>query len=787
MKKFFRYTIITLFFGFFITGAILQTKAVREYVKEYLIHKIKEETGYNVEIADVKLFPSFQFSAYDITIYEKEKKIADISHIYLGFYPLDFRKGYLHFHTLFLEGVNFHTPAGTNDPTPSISTQDFPFKLRMDSFQLNDLSIIDNNGEVIIPFVSARGSFYLSPKDSLLVIGIKATPSNDPENWISTEIAYDNGEGSIQINTVDNIDFDAEFVISNDNLLRIKRFHTQYNSNTVDGNATLTYDGVFIDSSLLFSSGKLSEKIPIHGTLYGEGKIVGSIWSPEIDLILNSDQLMFNDTIFHDLKATVHSRLEDKGLGGGISVSFLKDNLPYQFSGQIFWEETLGPLPTRFKAKTNLAELAQILNIDATEISGNVDVELKFSDNDIKGEAIITNGFLESYQLGSVITDIEAVIEGNLKRLKLKKFKAQDGAKGTYSAKGSLEFNVSKHFPFEFALNINKVQLLQLDNAKATASGQLKLHGNLKNSLLEGILTADSSRLTIPDRVSAVTDSLEITYINQAAGERAPTPSNVKRPEIPLELNVKINVPGNTKIKGKAFASEWEGNATITGTPMTPKVNGELTVTSGKYRVRGRNLEINKGSITFAGDLEKKTTLYVIGEMAIDRYTIEVIAKGPIKNPTFSFRSNPPLSRKEILSWILFNKDISNISEFQGGKLNQSITTLSTGTDDGPDILTRFSDTLGIDRVDITGSPDASQVSIELGKYVSESTYISISRKPSREIDSKRVGTGTLDPDEYDQTNRIGIETSLGRDFKLQAEVDDDQSGQINLLWKKDY
>ena len=219
----------------------------------------------------------------------------------------------------------------------------------------------------------------------------------------------------------------------------------------------------------------------------------------------------------------------------------------------------------------------------------------------------------------------------------------------------------------------------------------------------------------------------------------------------------------------------------------SPKVNGELTVVDGKYRVRGRTLEINKGSINFAGDLEKNTSLYVIGEMVIDRYTIEIIVKGLIKNPSISFRSNPPLSRKEILSWVLFNTDISDISEFQGGRLNQSITNLSTGTDDGPDILTRFGDTLGIDRIDITGSPDASQVSFELGKYVSESTYISISRKPTNDWDSKRIGTGTLDSDEYDQSNRIGIETSIGKNFKIQAEVDEDQSGQINLLWKKDY
>ena len=88
----------------------------------------------------------------------------------------------------------------------------------------------------------------------------------------------------------------------------------------------MTFDGVFEDSSILFTSGELSEKLPFEGYLYGEGRILGSVWSPELDLKLNSDQLMIKETIFSDVQAKLQSSRTEEGLGGEMSISFMKED-----------------------------------------------------------------------------------------------------------------------------------------------------------------------------------------------------------------------------------------------------------------------------------------------------------------------------------------------------------------------------------------------------------------------------------------------------------------------------
>src|SRR5690606_30756378 len=141
------------------------------------------------------------------------------------------------------------------------------------------------------------------------------------------------------------------------------------------------------------------------------------------------------------------------------------------------------------------------------------------------------------------------------------------------------------------------------------------------------------------------------------------------------------------------------------------------------------------------------------------------IAKGPIKKPELSFRSNPPLPQREILSWILFNRGASEISPFQGSQLSESITNLSTNQE-GPDILSKIRSTLKIDRFEICRNPknDNNEVNVHVGKYISDNVLISVIKS---------------------DVNRLAIEATITERIKLQAQVGDDSQGQLLLKWKR--
>lgn len=768
MIKFFRFLIVTFFLGFLLVGMLLQTQTVRDYAKDYLIATIEAETGYKVEIADVKIYPSFQFDASNVTIYDGEEKVLHFKYLHLGVYPLAFWNHQLHLSTFDLEGVEIYgSTTPKNDalfvPVP------LPYQLKIDDFFVHSLTY--SNG---VSPIAMKGSLFFDPEKPLFLSVLRVFPTTNYENKYAVEIAYEEGLGSLQVNTHDGIDVDAEFIFSSEVLLKIPRYHLSYGPIDFDGNLSITTDGRFTDSSLILTTGDLAEFLSIAGNLQGEGRILGDFWAPEIDLTIRSDILEIKTHKFEDLETKIISSQTKEGLEGSVVIQFSKDHHRHQFSGDILWDETLGPLPTHLTATTDLAEILHLLNFEISDAGGLVTINMEVGNKGLSGSAKLEDGFIESYQLGSSMTNIQARAEGDLSQVVIKEFIASDGNGGSYSGSGAIELNHASDFPFEFSFQLDKASFLQLDHVKATASGELICRGTMEEANLVGTITTDSVKINIPEESTAVAGSIEVTYINLPTNEKLPTQYTREGLEWPLTLDITLSVPSHAKIKGRELSSEWKGEAIISGTPAKPLVHGEFKVTEGKYRLRGKTAQINKGTITLAGDPEKKTSLYIIGEMKIDRYTIEGIVKGPLENPSLSFRSTPPLSQREILSWILFNKGIGDISSFQGTQLNQSLATLSTGTDDGPDIMSRISDTLGIDRIDISETPGGTST-VEVGKYLSEGTYVSITRSLTN--DTKRNAQG----------NRFGLETDLGKHFKFQAEVDDDQNGLFNILWKKDY
>jgi autotransporter translocation and assembly factor TamB len=260
-------------------------------------------------------------------------------------------------------------------------------------------------------------------------------------------------------------------------------------------------------------------------------------------------------------------------------------------------------------------------------------------------------------------------------------------------------------------------------------------------------------------------DSVEVTYINQPAGILSPAILTTP-PSWPLSFDIAINAP-EISVTGQELDSLWKGKLTVTGNTAMPLLFGSFKVVEGYYMFNGKNFSIDQGTVIFGGEIEKKTNLYVIAARDLGKVKVEVIMKGPLKNPEISFRSNPPLSQREILSWILFNRGTSEISHFQGSQLRESITNLS-GTHKSPDVLTKIRNALGIDRIDFCkgGQGDSNAMGFQVGKYISQNVFVSINKS---------------------DVNRLAVEAALMEYIKLQAEIGDDAEGNLMLKWKRDY
>jgi len=321
------------------------------------------------------------------------------------------------------------------------------------------------------------------------------------------------------------------------------------------------------------------------------------------------------------------------------------------------------------------------------------------------------------------------------------------------------------HPSISSTLHVKKLSLLA-GSLTLSGSGNLQLISNASPVALTGSLTIEEARLKIPDRKQDPIDTVQVTYVN--ASETDPPQLPQSESEWPLSLKIACAIPATLKIEGADLSSSWKGDLTIEGTPQNLSVFGQLKVDQGSFQFNGKPFEIKQGTVTFEGDPDKKTTLYVTATRTFDAVKVDLILKGTPKNPQISFRSNPPLPQREILSWILFDRGTQEISPFQGRQLNETITDLDSQRSEGLDLLTKLRKTLGIDRFEISKDErsENSQMSVQVGKYLSDNLYISINKS---------------------DVSRLAIEAALTDKIKMEADIGDDAEGRFLIKWKRDY
>ena len=139
--------------------------------------------------------------------------------------------------------------------------------------------------------------------------------------------------------------------------------------------------------------------------------------------------------------------------------------------------------------------------------------------------------------------------------------------------------------------------------------------------------------------------------------------------------------------------------------------------------------------------------------------------QGPLTSPALTFQSIPSLPTSSILSLILFDKDISEISALQALSLAQTIVSLSGKG--GPGVLESIRKTIGVDRLHIVGKDGSDEISVQIGWYLSHGITLSLSQSAT--------------------SSDITVEVDLKNGFIFQAETQNQEEGKFSLKWNKNY
>lgn len=532
---------------------------------------------------------------------------------------------------------------------------------------------------------------------------------------------------------------------------------------------------------------------PLRGRAVFKGKLEGSIAEPKGEVHIDLEDMQMDEPIFAQnplIHGNIDLLIDQKGAELTSEIHGIGDS-PLTISGHIPLTLSIDPPAVTMSSHTPLnllvqarGELDPYLHLffdKGANVSGHTTLAIHLAGSldaiTITGNAKLVNGSYESLSTGALYHDIEVDVEGEGNHLVVSQFSAKDKKNGVISGSGSIELDREKEFPFSFAIHPNQMSLLDADFAEISASGALTLAGNSKSAKLKGTLEIDRATIHLEEAAPRSIKHIPIQYINNQETSSQTDASQESKPGIPIELDVKVSAPGTVFIVDKKLESRWKGSLSITGDEENPLFHGDLRVMEGKYDFNGKPFILTQGNIHFAGAIEKKTGLYVIASREIDKITAEIILKGPVSDPVISFRSTPPLSQKEVLSYILFNRGISDITSDQEDQLSQPFISLQTdgGTENGDDFLTRIRNNIGLDRLGFSTSSEGGDANpdleLQVGKRVTDNIMVSV-----------RQSITSIAP-------IIAVEAKLMKNLKAEAEagVGEDTPIRISLKWKKDY
>ncbi|HSW86050.1 MAG TPA: translocation/assembly module TamB domain-containing protein [Rhabdochlamydiaceae bacterium] len=426
------------------------------------------------------------------------------------------------------------------------------------------------------------------------------------------------------------------------------------------------------------------------------------------------------------------------------------------------------PISSELTMEGKLEEIFDFVNFGTHQATGLLSCHLFLSKNlsspAINGSLELQSGTYENYFTGTQLREINALIKAENNKIILECVTATDAQEGNVSAKGDLLLSPKDQFPFKIQADLADLNCLRSELVNSNFTGDVTIKGDSRSAQAKGSLEVSEAHIRIPDELTHEIPQLQVKFINQPPHIRA---SFVQAPSVyPVGLDLDLSAPNKIFVQGKGLDSEWHGKVHLSGTNTDYAANGELNLLSGKFVFAGKTFSLTEGEITFTDKPNANAYLSLSGTLPLQNITITAFLRGPLTAPMLTFQSLPQMATSSLLSYVLFDKDISEINYLQAFQLAQVVVSLSGG--DGPGVFEKIRKTLGIDRIGLVAGPKGiQQVGVQIGKYLTKGVLITLSQSA--------------------EASQVVLEVTLKEGFVFQAETQEDNAGKFILKWHRNY
>lgn len=364
------------------------------------------------------------------------------------------------------------------------------------------------------------------------------------------------------------------------------------------------------------------------------------------------------------------------------------------------------------------------------------------------------------------LNDIRAQMtqaDGNIYKLSvqaLSRNKRSLDASGTVGLGGGMPVNLTlKADRFDPFRNIDAV--------KGAFSGVLTAQGRNGDYKIAGTVKSARLDITIPDHFNAAIPKLNIVSRRRKAAANAP--DTIKS----VRLDITAVVERQVFVRGQGLDAEFGGKVAVTGTLDEPLYNGLLESRRGRYEAFGKRFDLTRARFRFEGPVPPSPYLDILAqakaeaEAEAEDIVATIALTGSVSKPSIDLSSVPKLPPDEVLSRLLFGKELSKITPFQAIQVANALRQFSGGGG-GLDPLSLLRRATGLD--DLQVNTDASGATgVGAGKYITDKVYI-------------EGVTGT-----DGKTGAAKVKIELTPNIKAESKVGPGQGSGAAIFWQKDY
>lgn len=491
----------------------------------------------------------------------------------------------------------------------------------------------------------------------------------------------------------------------------------------------------------------------------------GMLLQPELPSLSGSGRVeLYEDRL--SLTARIEASPENV-LSGEFTLPTSVSFAPFQVDTSEA-EEWRGNLALRF----NLDLIPALLTSEEFRLEGHIDGNFEVSGTldspRIDGTATVEGGRFEHTTWGTIIQDISIELAAYGDRLELKKATGTDGDDGTISAGGEVDLRPDEDFPFQVAGELIGMKIVNHDDLASEVDAKFSVSGTVRDmEVLGDVRFGPTTVILRPDRSAQI---IELAVFERNGEEiQAATPPSPELGGAVVRLNVSVEVPGRVVILATDLRTEWRGNLKIGGTLQSPTLEGDLRTVNGRISVLGRRFVIDddESVIVFDAATSPPAPYFNIAATASrEGITARLVVRGTLKEMELSLTSDPALPTDEILSLLLFGRNVTEISPVQALQLIRA-AALFSGTVEGLPFLSGPSRMRGIDTFDVKMAEGSPVVGV--GKYLADGVFLELEQ-----------GVGV-------ESSRVRVEIDLLPTLKLESSVGADALGGLGLFWKWDH